>query len=134
MAKCLSRLLQFILLQSKCINELFGIKVGIELSSKTADNRAKNILQYNLNSTFGKIKQNEAIKLLKQYYSSYKNQIVFIESLKLKVAFTFQFWIRLLMPKISDYSVTRIPTALWALYLFVRANRMLKRIFKRAKT
>jgi hypothetical protein len=118
----------------RCNHELFGLIQDTIQYNPSIEQKAKSIMVYNLNSNFGRNNSNTTLTLIKQYFISFKNQLVFKESFGEKISFLFKFWTGLLLPKHSDYSMVGIPKGLGFLYIFIRAYRLLRRVIMNTKT
>ncbi len=112
----------------RCNHELFGLAQNTLQYNSIIEKKAKAIMEYNLNSNFGRTNSNTTLTLVNQYYSSFKNQLVFKEYFGEKISFFFKFWVGLLLPKHGDYSLAGIPKGFGFLYFFIRAYRLLRRI------
>lgn len=118
----------------RCNHELFGLIQDTIQYNPSIEQKAKSITEYNLNSNFGRNNSNTTLILIKQYVSSFKNQLVFKKSFGEKISFFFKFWTGLLLPKHSDYSMVGIPKDLSLLYIFIRVYRLLRRVIMNTKT
>ena len=118
----------------RCNHELFGLTQDNIQYNPSTEYKAKSITEHNLNSNFGRNNSNTTLTLIKQYFISFKNQLVYKKSYGKKISFLFKFWTGLLFPKHSDYSMVGIPKSLGFLYIFIRAYRLLRRVIMNTKT
>ena len=118
----------------RCNHELFGLTQDNIQYNPNIEQKAKSITEYNLSSNFGRNNSNTTIALIKQYFISFNNQLVFKESFGEKISFLFKFWTGLLLPKYCDYSMVGIPKGLGFLYFFIRSYRLLRRVIMNTKT